>query len=95
MNGLVEIPWSFLGEFGAVGIVIAFIWAILTGRLVPARVVEEVRRDRDQWRDTALMREQSLEAALEGVQEVNHAARTTLDLVTELREVTGLDDEVR
>lgn len=82
---LLEIPWSLLGDIGLSGMVVAFVVAILTGRLLPVSVVKEVRSDRDLWRETALMREESLKVALESVKETSEAAETILSIVYDLR----------
>lgn len=38
-------PWIVQG--GAVGLALAAVWAVITGRLVPRRVVDDIRADRD------------------------------------------------
>lgn len=80
-----EFPWPFLGDIGLGAIVVLFVLAILTGRLVPANVVREVRDDRDLWRDTALTREDSFRVALETVKETHEASQMILDIVRDLR----------
>ena len=86
-----DFPWQFLGDIGLGAIVTLFVLAILTGRLVPASVVREIRDDRDLWRDTALTREDSFRVALETVKETHEASQMILDIVQGLRN-EGEDD---
>lgn len=73
-----------LGQVGAGGLVTAFVLAVLLGRLVPRRTLEDILRDRDEWRaahkisETA--REVSEHARAEGQKQVTELlehARTT------------------
>ena len=81
-----ELIWPYLADVGLGATVVAFVLAILTGRLVPASVVREVRSDRDLWRETALTREESLRTTLETVKETHEASHMILDIVRELRD---------
>lgn len=66
-----------LAQIGAGGLVTLFVLAILTGRLVPRRNLDDVVRDRDEWRAAHTISEN---ARLEGQKQVNELlehARTT------------------
>lgn len=65
---------SFIGDVGAVGVLTLFVLAVLTGRLRPQRVVEEIRQDRDA-RVTEVR--QQYTAALEIARVWEEAYRTT------------------
>ena len=80
------LPWEFLGDIGLGALVVLFVIAILTGRLVPASVVREIRDDRDLWRDTALTREESFRVALEAVKETQEESKAILSIVQGLRD---------
>ena len=62
MGELLGIPGAVLVQGGAAGALAFVVLAIVTGRLVPRRVVEDVRADRDARladRDTAMAAEKA------------------------------------
>lgn len=66
-----------VGQIGAGGLVTAFVLAVLLGRLVPRRTLEDILHDRDEWRAAHRISEA---ARAEGQQQVNELlehARTT------------------
>lgn len=52
-----EIPpvvGDWIAQGGAAGLLALAVWLILTGRIVPRRVLQDAEKDRDQWRQVAL-----------------------------------------
>jgi hypothetical protein len=47
--------WGLLGQWGpdavAIGLLAWVIWAVLTGRLITRRQLEDTKQDRDYWRE--------------------------------------------
>lgn len=82
---------GWVPQVGAVGLLLAAVWAVLMGRIVPRSTHEEVRRDRDTYRTAA---ETALAASAEmsghvgrlvsAVEQLTAAQRETLDLVRRL-----------
>lgn len=78
-------------QTGAVGLLLTAVWAVLSGRIVPKGLHDEVRADRDIYRDAA---EKALLANAEqavnigklvsAVEQLTAAQRETLDLVRRL-----------
>jgi len=82
---------GWVPQTGAVGLLLAAVWLVLTGRIIPRSVHDEVRRDRDMYRaasETAL-RVNSEQAANVGtltsaVETLTASQRETTDLVRRL-----------
>lgn len=82
---------GWIPQTGALGLLLMAIWAVLTGRIIPRATHDEVRRDRDAYREAA---ERSLAASAEwsghvgrlvsAVEQLTAAQRETLDLVRRL-----------
>lgn len=82
---------GWIPQTGAVGLLLAAVWAVFTGRLIPRATHNEVRHDRDVYRAAA---EQALAASAEmsshvgrlvsAVEQLTAAQRETLDLVRRL-----------
>lgn len=83
---MVELPWPLITQGGATGLLALFIVAILTGRLMPAAVVRSIKDDRDQWRETALEREQTIARIVDTVHEANESSKLVLEIISELRD---------
>ncbi len=47
------LPVSAFVNGGAVSFLFVVLWLVFTGRLVPRSAVDDLRADRDNWRDTA------------------------------------------
>lgn len=56
------IPFG-LPEVGVVSLLLAFVWLLFTGRIVTARELDNMTRERDYWRE-AFQKEQSNTQAL-------------------------------
>jgi hypothetical protein len=50
---------------GAVTLLGLTVWLVFTGRLVPRSTVEDLRADRDNWRDAALAKEETRQVEAE------------------------------
>ena len=48
------IPGEWITQGGAVGLLGVVVLLILSGRLVPRRVYQDLERDRDHWREAAM-----------------------------------------
>lgn len=64
-------------ELGAGSLVTAFVLAILWGRLVPRRTLEDVIKDRDEWREAHRISETARAEGQKQVDELLEHARTT------------------
>lgn len=79
---------GWVPQAGATGLLLVAVWLVLSGRIVPKGLHDEVRRDRDTYRAAA---ETALAASAEqasnvrqlvaAVQELTATQRETLDLV--------------
>jgi hypothetical protein len=74
-------------QTGAVGLLLAAVWAVLTGRIVPRSTHDEVRRDRDVYRAAA---ETALKANVEQAASVAKLTSTVETLTASQRETTDL-----
>ena len=63
------LPAGIFVQGGAVGLLSLTVWLIFTGRLVPRSAVDDIRADRDNWRQVALAKEETrqVEAAQNNV----------------------------
>ncbi len=75
-----------IAPIGAGGLLTLFVLAILTGRLVPRRNIEDVLHDRDEWRAAHRISESARAEQQAQVDELLEHARTT-DAV--LRSIQG------
>lgn len=78
-------PWVMQG--GAVGLLLAAMWLVLTGRILARSTLQDVRSDRDLWRATA---ETALKANAELSGHVGRLVDTADQLVTSQRETQAL-----
>lgn len=89
---------EWIGTGGGVGIIAAFIYAILRGHLVPRTVVEDVRKDKDTqiaelgkvldlWRDAAQAKDQAITEFIPMLTEIIENDRLILKLLGAIREV--------
>lgn len=78
-------PW---GDVGALGLLLGAVWLVMTGRLVPARTVDQMRRSYEQqitdWRSTAQTAMKTTETLAAPLGEVVELARTTESVVRAL-----------
>jgi hypothetical protein len=83
---------------GGVGVVAAFLYAILRGHLVPRRVVEDMRSDKDTqiaklgevvdlWRDAAQAKDQAITEFIPMLNEIIENDKLILKLLGAIREV--------
>lgn len=79
---------GWVPQAGATGLLLAAVWLVLTGRIVPRALHDEVRRDRDNYRaaaETALAasseQASNVRQLVTAVQELTATQRETLDLV--------------
>lgn len=82
---------GWIPQTGAVGLLLLAVLAVLTGRIIPRATHEEVRHDRDTYREAA---EKALAASAEmsshvgrlvsAVEQLTASQRETLDLVRRL-----------
>lgn len=49
------IPAGLITQGGAVALLAAVVWMIVTGRLVPRSALLDAQAERDRWRDAALI----------------------------------------
>lgn len=96
---LFGIPGAVLIQGGAVGVLILVVLAIITGRLVPRRSVDDVRADRDarlaearargdEWRAAAQTQDARNDLLSEQVAQLLDATRTTNALIEGLRKAS-------
>lgn len=73
MDDLIS-PAMFNGV-GVVGLFAALFWMLATGRLVTRREVDDVRADRDTWRETAQGQGEVLRQVVDGQATTNRLLR--------------------
>jgi hypothetical protein len=71
------IPVSAILQSGAVGLLAAVVWMIVTGRLVPRRALLDAQAERDRWYEAAMIAGQQNNQLLLG-------ARTTHEVIRAL-----------
>lgn len=74
--------FSLGGGLGA--IVTAVMWAILTGRLVPRRILLDVMQERDEWKAAARDSEAARREDRDQMRELLEVARVTEHVLTSL-----------
>jgi hypothetical protein len=77
VEALLNLPSTVFIQGGAVMLLAATVWLVMTGRLVPRSTVEDARADRDGWRKTA-----------EAEQEINRIRANQFDELLELARTT-------
>jgi hypothetical protein len=96
---LFGIPCAALVQGGAAGVLIVVVLAIVTGRLVPRRSLDDVRTDRDarlaeekargdEWRAAAQIQDARNDLLSQQVGQLLDAARTTNSLIEGLRQAS-------
>jgi hypothetical protein len=96
---LFGIPGSVLVQGGATAVLILVVLAIVTGRLIPRRSLEDVRADRDarlaeerargdEWRAAAQAQDTRNDLLSQQVGQLLDAARTTNALIEGLRQAS-------
>jgi hypothetical protein len=75
---------EIIGQIGGPSLIAAAVLMVLTGRLVPRRVMQDAIKDRDEWRAAYMASEQArhLEASHTG--ELLEAARTSVAVLQAL-----------
>jgi hypothetical protein len=87
---------DWIGTGGATGIIAAVLYAILRGHLVPRRVVEDMRSDKDKqiaelgqvidlWRSAALAKDEALREFIPMLTEITENDKVILKLLGALR----------
>jgi hypothetical protein len=96
---LFGIPGTVIVQGGAVGVLVFVVLAILVGRLVPRKSLEDVRADRDarlaeakirgdEWRATALAQEERSDVQARQIDQLLEANRTTNALIEGLKQAS-------
>lgn len=75
---------AIVGQVGIGGLLTLAVWLIFTGRLVPRSVVDDIRRERDDWKDAARESEAARAEDRAQVRELLEVARTTEHVLTSL-----------
>lgn len=94
---LFGIPGGVILQGGAAGVLLIVVMAIVTGRLVPRRSLEDVRADRDariaeekargdEWRAAAQTQDARNDVLTQQVGQLLEAARTTNALIEGLKQ---------
>jgi len=99
-------PWlaDWISTGGGVGIVAAFLYAILRGHLVPRRVVEDMRSDKDKqiselgqvidlWRGAAQAKDEAIREFIPMLTEITENDKLILKLLGAIREVVDKPGE--
>lgn len=97
---LFGIPGAVLVQAGPGGALLLTVMAIVTGRLVPRKSVEDVRADRDariaeanargdEWRAVATAQETRNDMQAHQIQQLLDTARTTNALIEGLKQATA------
>lgn len=92
----IGVPWSLLGQGGAAFILAGVVWAIITGRLVPRKTLEDLVSERDkriaaeaaradEWHKAAEAQDARNDILSRQVDQLLDAARTTNGLVDGLK----------
>lgn len=79
--------FSWIPQAGATGLLLVAVWLVLSGRIVPRSLHDEVRRDRDVYRAAA---ETALKASAEQAANVGKLASAVETLTASQRETTDL-----
>jgi hypothetical protein len=76
-----------VGGISLSGLVVMFVLAILTGRLIPRATHELMLNDRDQWRDAAQKHAETVAEQSKQITELMEAGRTALHVAESLHQV--------
>ena len=71
------IPWSVIGQGGAVAVLAGVVWMIVTGRLVPRSALLDAREQRDKW-------EQAAHTAMQQNNQLLTGTRVAADVISAL-----------
>lgn len=93
------LPGTLVAQGGAVGALTLVVWAIVTGRLLPRRTVEEILKDRDsriateqargdEWRRAAEAQDARNDVLARQVEHLLEATRTTNTLIEGQRQAS-------
>lgn len=96
---LLGVPGAVIAQGGAIGVLTLVIIAIVSGRLVPRKVLEDVRADRDarlaaekargdEWRAAALAQDERNDVQARQLSELLDTTRTTNALIDGLKQAT-------
>ncbi|MEP7739778.1 hypothetical protein ABKW28_19220 [Nocardioides sp. 31GB23] len=77
-----DIPFGAIGD---IGLVLALFWLLASGRLATRRELDDIKADRDVWRETALEQKGLVSKLLENDE-------TTLRLLRALPHVEDVED---
>jgi hypothetical protein len=89
-----SVQWGVTGVL--LSIVVAVVYALLRGKLVPRSVLEDVRRDRDDrlkeqleviasWKDTVRTRDEIIEEIIPAMREILDLSKTNMALISALK----------
>lgn len=81
VTAALPIPADWITQGGAVGLLGVVVLLILSGRLVPRRVYQDMERDRDHWREAFMKASSHADQLLP-------AAQITTEMVTALAQAT-------
>lgn len=80
-----ELAALFLRNWGAGGLVAMCVILVLFGKLVPRSIVDDLRKDRDEWRDAALTALAQAEKLAELADRTKEIHDTTGNILTVVR----------
>ncbi len=52
--GAAQAVWDFLNAGGVLGVLVFVLWAVYSGKLVTRREFDDLKEDRDRWRESSL-----------------------------------------
>lgn len=73
-----------IGQYGAPSLIGIAVMLVLTGRLVPRRILQDTQRDRDQWREAYMASESARHLEAEHTGQLLEAARTSVAVLQAL-----------
>lgn len=76
-----------IGDIGLGGLVVMFVLAILTGRLIPRATHDLMLNDRDQWRDAAQKSAAVISEQSAQISELMEGGRAALHVTESLHQV--------
>ena len=87
--------WSLLGQWGPDAVIIALlascVWAVITGRLVPRSTLDDMRQDRDYWREAHTTSEGTRSIMAQQVQKLLENSEVTNQVLTSLKKAADAE----
>lgn len=91
MNWLAEL--GGIGNITASGVIILAVILIMRGDLIPRKVHEEVKQERDKWRETAQLAWQSTDRQSDQIDDLIKAQETVVALAEAIQNRVEVDRE--